>query len=511
MSRTINGHIWYYSLKPNPETGSRGLFSFYKPRSLDGKLILCLINRDDVRHYAVFDTYMKAYQFINAIDEEYRAFFEVIRGRSRQKPKYDIDIGKEALQDTGSTIASAVTGAAVPVLSDEEKERQLDAIANSLINCLIDAICRYFRANSHSFNPATDLLLYNSHGVLKRSFHLVLTNHAHNNNKEAGMFYEAVKELCNHPHKHCIDHAVYKSIQQYRLIGSQKMHSGRVKRMMPVFMCEGKEVTHLYQDEVMPLDPALQHYIDFQESLVSNVLSSYPVVPIKPTMAMIKKSTFKVGREITDEIASEAFEALRAHYEIRKLDLCFHPLGIVDSFVLLKRDRAGPCIVCTGKRHENENAFLTVVAETVYFHCRRSTGGSCVVGRSKSAGVVTVPAPEEKENEARCFVFGNIVIKKACNGKVTYHDGEPEAVFTASLREIAPVDAANREIAPVESKKEVIHKKKTSIESAADEAAKEVQRILSTPTAEPPRRPVHHRGLISGDKLFSVLYNKGIP
>ena len=80
-----------------------------------------------------------------------------------------------------------------------------------------------------------NVLIYTSHGGNKRSIHIVLNKLAHTDHTEAKLFYnEVCKEITIYTkaiytkdkYLDFIDPAVYKSNQQFRVLGSQKVGSG---------------------------------------------------------------------------------------------------------------------------------------------------------------------------------------------------------------------------------------------------------------------------------------------
>jgi hypothetical protein len=253
------------------------------------KTLLCLVNRDDVRHYACFDSEKEAYDHTQRYAPEFRSFFEVILGERRQKMKFDVDISSklvsvpdQALDDAIRAIAgvtSQSTTTSTPAEQGVLMSAKLDELADELQADLLRSVVTYFNG---ALDMERDVLLYTSHGANKRSFHLVINNHAHRNCHEAKMAYDAIHKMMTHKHKDCVDFSVYKSVQQFRLIGSEKFGSGRPKRFANTFMYQGKKITHIIddlQDAIAGLCESdaqrVTDYMIYQESLITHTLNSF--------------------------------------------------------------------------------------------------------------------------------------------------------------------------------------------------------------------------------------------
>jgi hypothetical protein len=181
-----------------------------------------------------------------------------------------------------------------------------------------------------------------------------------------------------------VDSSVYKPTQEFRLLGSAKLGSGRYKTHLLEF-----KKRHFHH----PRDP-IELFRKSLVSLVDNCITfgQTLVIPEKPTQSF---------DDISDEQVSAALTFLNGDYE---------PGDQKGNLIALKlRDGGGYCPI--HKRiHESENAFLVVKSNgNVVFGCHRDREenyrNSMVIGSiqidysdkldtcSAEVKPVTIPAP----------------------------------------------------------------------------------------------------------------------
>lgn len=449
VTKRVHGRDWYFYLHSERDKFGRRttpLFNSHRRHICATKILLCFISHRDgkTRHYSVFDTTEEVYEYVfdeKKFLEDYRSFFEVILGETKQKPKFDIDIDSDTVfagrikKEVSDKILSSVSESKSPahpgpvdrspsihpgpIVPPQLSPTELDEIAKGLQEDLIGAIKQYFTDHKEEINISNDIRLYYSHGASKRSIHLTMPRKYHNNNVEAKEFYDGVYQRMTHEYKHCVDASVYKGVQQFRLYGSQKHGSGRIKVLPEGFTFEGK--VH-YQ-------PRRARYDEFVESLISIVPSDSMHVPV--TIKLIPKvivtgtggvggKSFPINREIADECLNLCPEVADS----------FVLNDIKDDFILLKRKRPSYCRQCC-RRHDNENAFITVTSRgVVMYHCRRSFTGYLSLGYLPSyiKGEYSVSMDEVSDDlgDEMIFTFGKITIKVDKDGNQTRIDGDSE-------------------------------------------------------------------------------------
>jgi hypothetical protein len=204
-------------------------------------------------------------------------------------------------------------------------------------------------------NLTHDLLVYESHGNGKYSYHIVIDNYSVSGKKQAKAFYHNVIANMTNYTKY-VDSAVYKSNQQFRLLGCCKHNTDRVKKFVPTWNYKSNIITYNGSE-----DSALR----FRSSLVS--LTSYtrrlPNIDVEPDYSL------------DDEYLSlpEVKMVLR---------LCaqhINPFPFVlrevkGKIIVLKRISPSFCNICR-RVHQHENPFVLVRNDSVVFYCRRNSVG----------------------------------------------------------------------------------------------------------------------------------------
>jgi len=250
---------------------------------------------------------------------------------------------------------------------------------------------------------ARDVLIYSSHGSSKKSFHVIVNNYCHYDNKEARRLYDLVFErLSNHinpgetcsmgkkyPHlRKWIDPNVYSSKQQFRILGSQKVRSNRPKILEKVWYYQGNPIEHKYVET--PESPGHEMILQLEESLVSNT-SSCNILPsfldeTNPSNTLGSNILCRDVEDISMELAVRALKlcAAKANITINDPKFPYKINSIRGGLVLLKRIRPSRCQICK-RIHEYENPYLIIVGsediKTVFFDCRRAIGKKLLIGQ----------------------------------------------------------------------------------------------------------------------------------
>lgn len=328
-----------------------------------GSLIICWNSGRPDLPKRLF-TYFKSYLAFAAFQRKFfplgphqleRNFFEVILGDSAQKPHFDLE------QD-----------APFPTESLED-----------IWTCLLTTLIQVMLEKGVTLIPERDILNFSSHGPNKRSYHVVIDNYCHSNHKEAKAFYDAVVAKLPEAYRPYVDKAVYSSKQQFRIVGSQKVKSGRIKTLIsPWPLFPPKEVKmaptlvkYIYSE--LPESSDMEELLQLEASLVG---CTHNCVML-PSFLNKEETTKSLGwdqeREpISDVVAKLAVEQLAMTANLTLAQLPYKMTGIKGGLVMLKRLKPSTCRICK-RVHELENPFLIVVKRAigyqVYFHCRRAT------------------------------------------------------------------------------------------------------------------------------------------
>lgn len=391
----ICNHWWYRTLLRD-----RGLFTKVSAEECRGRLIVCLQRptqtshwrqnhgkvRETERWYTCFDSYLEFYSYQAQIPPLKRSFYEVVLGHSPQKPHFDLDLDVPKFLEKYPESRS---------LDPEALERALDFSIQRCLESLIEG-CLHHLPHLH---PEKDFMIFSSHGPQKRSYHVVLPYYCYANHMEAKALYHDIMSL-NLPDSWFIDHSVYSSKQQFRIIGSQKSFSGRPKLLVPSYRYKGQE--YMYRLPEVPRNEDHENLILLSSSLLSFV-SHCVYLTASPRLLEPKKwsGSGDIG-DLSDDLVHRAFEIAHSYdsaFELR-------PGGVSGFRIDIDRIASSRCRRCGGV-HDNENAFLTVrpfkphdpsSPLLIYWHCRRdATQRGSLIGCLTDIPGNALPYPSEQE------------------------------------------------------------------------------------------------------------------
>lgn len=336
-------------------------------------------NQVGLHLFTCFDSYAQFYDYMLKLPSCDRCFYEVIPDNKRQKPHFDIDI---KLEDSAWE-APSEEELVVKVLAATKK---LDDLATRTIDGLIFSIIAVCRQKGVRIEVGRDIILCNSHGARKRSFHLVICNYCHTGAREAKAFYQAVATYMNQlsGYKECtgyVDHKVYNPNQQFRIMGSQKANSNRPKIMMFSFIYMQREFTHEIVDLEPHADKRLMVFRAFAESLVSldagcETLPQWEVM----TMSKFKGGNYEDRRFTLMDLETlpedDVAKCLAMMEE--KVDISYYVADVQGHLIDIRRN-AGTSFICpvcsTDKEpheHTGTHPFIFIINRRVYFKCRRN-------------------------------------------------------------------------------------------------------------------------------------------
>lgn len=197
--------IFFYSLYS-------GLFNKYPKDLITNENVLICYHTINRRIYYFFETFDNFFDFLVKIPKNEQFCFEIIIGNLKQKPHFDIDISK----------------------------KQIDVNIKTLSKQIQDEITQKLSILNISPN---NLRWYSSHSEEKQSLHLIIPDYYHNNNLEAKNFYQYLISQLPKDYVKFIDNMVYSSLQNFRILGSQKPNSNRPKKLCRNWFFSGEEIT----------------------------------------------------------------------------------------------------------------------------------------------------------------------------------------------------------------------------------------------------------------------------
>lgn len=344
-------HIWYYHLvNQEGKTQKSKTGHPYKIRALldeqsyYNKILICW-TYDNKRLFGVFDNPIAFRDYENKIPPQERSFYEIILGDLSQKPHFDIDI---------------------------KKQDHPDIRGPDVINNLITAIMKVLEGEHIQLDFEKDLLIYTSHGRGKLSFHVVINNHCHNSSREAHAFYCCVLDHLEKKYHPFIDSKVYSSIQQFRLLGSQKANSGRPKVFREKWKYNGKVFHHKYPTGLNHPQQKSLYQLECSFITLTGTCQYLPIFdhPLANKTKIQNPEDF-TGTLLSTEDVSDIIEIFGRKMKYDLNDFPFEITQINDPFISLQRKCPTDCPICL-RPHEHENPYLIIKNGDIYFDCRRA-------------------------------------------------------------------------------------------------------------------------------------------
>lgn len=356
MYRRIDGVNWYYRLKENDKDGKiqKGLFSDYPRNSIDNEIIISWSYLDSknkntiLRLYGIFNSFLDFGKYMYKLPQYERCFYEVVLGERLQKPHFDIDIDLNDFKLTTSEI-------------------------QNIMDNLITAIVEFLTTLNIELNLNKDICIYSSHGNNKISYHIIINNYCHSNNKEAKAFYDKVMEKLPKEYfeNNWVDPKVYSKSQQFRCYGCQKIGTYRIKILNNIWKYKNQTIHHKYEE--IPEDERHLFILQLDESIIT-ARSNCKLLP-KLISKIDKILEFESSEDITMEQTKLALELLANKggfswddkinpYKFDKID---------GPFIVLKRIKSSRCRICN-RIHDHQNPYLWINStdNSIYFHCRRA-------------------------------------------------------------------------------------------------------------------------------------------
>ena len=231
-----------------------------------------------------------------------------------------------------------------------------------------------------------------------------------------------------------IDGSVYKTIQQFRILGSHKYQKEN-KKIYREDLSEGLVIPEKYKKYPKGLENFLLINSLVSMTAGAKYLSGYEKIEENKTFSTQGFSS-----------TSDLEEILNIFYSIYSADL-FEFLNVIDNdgnlLITFLRKSPSFCEECN-RVHENENPFVTVngIYRNIYFYCRRKEGDERVGGKYiGSLGPEVIPelsvddipriqnhlSDEESEDEEVEISEGTSIVDEMKN--LTTRKSKPKAVI----------------------------------------------------------------------------------
>jgi hypothetical protein len=360
---------WYTYLKSNEEKQGKALLDYEVQE--EHNIIIC--QKLEFLSFGKFNNYLDfAKYMLKSTAVENRCFYETIFGNSPQRPYFDIEFYTTAHETEFW-------------LPEEEADESIRCITKCIIDELTEIIQLPETENVLQHNKS-HILVFTSHAGPKRSYHVVVEGYSVSGFKQNKEFHDRVMKRMPDKWKNIVDHSMYKSVQQFRIVGNTKWKSNRYKTLSDELTINYK-MRNKWIPRVMPESPEHKFIILLENSLITMT----SVCTILPNLIKEEPKMFSTSGHTGD--SSDSFYNPLTPTDIREaLALCYKFAGLefgdpkfpysylktmesgeASALILLKRHRASNCAICK-RVHENENPYLIIAGDNrdVYLDCRRN-------------------------------------------------------------------------------------------------------------------------------------------
>lgn len=329
---------------------------------------------DDIKHWHfVFDSFDEFIQYYSRFEPQERNFFETILGEKPQKLYFDIDLDHEKIQDYNKQpdlvedfkkyFNEVSFGIDYPPGDDTYNCYYQDPqdFSELLMAHLIDRIQTTFYDLYQVDLPLENILIYSSTKKCsvspcnakcegKHSYHIVVDGYHFPTNKASNFLFQYITSDMPLLFKKFND-KLFKSLQQFRVLGSTKYNATRYKRDFS---------GTLFDFEI----PAQQgnDRTKFLRSLVTYIAPDSIFLPDKSPPEPAK---LEIGYDIPDDNIEAKIESLvPAGFELGQ--------EYRDFSFRLNRVSPSRCVVCK-RTHDKENAsiYFDPITNTIRFTCFR--------------------------------------------------------------------------------------------------------------------------------------------
>lgn len=312
----------YFSLT----RGENSLFNCVKDYMFK---FIVFFNDSKHRYYYVFNDYIEYAEYIININEKYRCFHEVITN-NLQKMRFDIDIDNK------------------------------DININDIIDEIISASITYLKKYGIILNLSSDVIITESCSENKISYHIIIDNYCVRDSENAKIFYNFVVSRIKTKYKKYIDNAVYKNIQNFRILGNQKFGTNRIKKFVESWKYKNNTINYCYKfntdDEFRKL------LLQLNATLITET-SGCKVIP------------YKINRKNNESKLSDCnIENINKTLDIITNNKIFNNLkvlNVIENIITLRRIAPSYCDICK-RVHEHENPYIKITDEACELYCRRN-------------------------------------------------------------------------------------------------------------------------------------------
>lgn len=328
----LHGKDWHYKVAPIRDKNIIVSFEYVWKIKTSRKFVAC-------------ESYDDLFTLVEHTSENYRNFYEIIKGEEYSKMRYDVDY-----------VAT----------SDEDYQYMRKEILYNILKAIIKV-------------KNTRYIIYTSCSCPKVSYHIILPDIVGYSYQLEEFYRNTIlsidkdfKENMKNVFDQMFDSSIYKSLQNFRLLFCTKPGKNRYKKILSSFVY--KDINYVFTSKG-------SIKLDFFESL------SYYVTGDEEALTTEKKEKiYDIGNypDVNAEMVLEYVSMIGS----------FTVTSVKGGLVILKKLSPYDCPVCN-RTHESENpyAFVSINGD-IYFDCRRSSNkrklllGNIDIEKDISEGIV---------------------------------------------------------------------------------------------------------------------------
>ena len=336
-----------------------------------------LWNESDYKYYVVSGSTNKEME--SEMFKIGTSLHEVIFGKQYQRIKFDIDCTFSENIDTpipseNNDLDSWLENSSYSVTI--EKKKFTDNLLELLIEIIIDELCLQFWESDEVTISRDDILVTESNGSNKFSYHVIILNYMVANNDEAIKFHHSVIARMNEEQRTCIDSSVNKRRQNFRFLGCHKHGSDRVKKLCKNFSTYSKNISTL-DARIAPSDETIKKFN-------INLLSA-KIISNEDTMTELSTE---------NQLILDALKCIENNYP--DIEINFKLRKIYGSLLCYNRIKATFCRFCNEIHHKDHTLMYRINSiddwpgnYEIYEHCRHKKGKSQLIGEFQSEMIVS--------------------------------------------------------------------------------------------------------------------------
>ena len=275
-----------------------------------------LCHQGRCRTFRAVESVDELVELIESTDEYNRCYYEIVPAGQPCRVYYDFDY-----------------------TTDDNIEQLTDQLIHAVKRCVLS------NAEDRGY-PITEnnLVFTTSSGEKKVSVHLVITGVRVGNTSQAHQVAKQLLTSLPPEYANYVDHSVYKTNQQFRLLTCHKYLTDRIKMLWYGNVNQYASLAKALEDTLISRPSNNDYLIEVSEQ------------PSRHCSV----DEYELGNEVVNAVM----------WHLRDYDFTIRE--IVGNMIILDRKSPSKCPNCC-RVHEHENPFVVITASNVYFNCRRNS------------------------------------------------------------------------------------------------------------------------------------------